>query len=153
MYAYIYWIILISSVIPTPIVVSDHYADHHMGTAIKVLRSLMHNTVFTSISIRTKINILEICWVSKETLMHNSNTIISHCICHSIVKIIYTGEGKEGISENSSRTEELRCTTLCTTTMHTEMYVCIYVFYCLLLWTFNAYLYELWHLCLLTYEL
>ena len=57
-------------------VVSDHYADHHMGTAIKVLRSLMHNTVFTFISIHTKINILKICWISKETLMHNSDTLV-----------------------------------------------------------------------------
>ena len=40
-------------------VVSDHYA----GTAIIVLRSLMHNTVFTSISIHAKINILKICWI------------------------------------------------------------------------------------------
>ena len=57
-------------------VVSDHYGNHHMGTAIKVLRSLMHNTVFTSISIHTKINILKICWISKETLMHNSDTLM-----------------------------------------------------------------------------
>ena len=47
-----YWIILISTLIPTPNVPTykfkyqsmfDHYADHHMGTAVKVLlRSLMH---------------------------------------------------------------------------------------------------------------
>ena len=81
-----------------------------------------------------KIDILEICCVSKETLMHNSNTIISHCICHSIVKILYIG--KESIGIVRTGTEELRCTTLCTTTMHIEMYVCMYVF-------FIACLYEL----------
>ena len=61
-------------------VVSDHYADHHMGTAIKVLRSLMHNTVVYIYLHSYKINILiydtKICWISKETLMHNSDTLM-----------------------------------------------------------------------------
>ena len=48
-----YWIILISTFIPSPNVpiykficqgMFDHYADHHMGTAVKALRSLMHNS-------------------------------------------------------------------------------------------------------------
>ena len=61
-------------------VVSDHYADHHMGTAIKVVRSLMHNTVVYIYVHSYKINILIcnsiICWISKETLMHNSDTLM-----------------------------------------------------------------------------
>ena len=56
-----YWIILISTLISTPNVpiykfqfqrILDHYEDYHlpdhygnMGTAVKVLRSLMHNVV------------------------------------------------------------------------------------------------------------
>ena len=36
----------------------DHYADHHMGTAVKVLRALMHNS--------------KMCRISEEALMHNS---------------------------------------------------------------------------------
>ena len=63
------WIILIliSTLISTPNVpickfkyqfMFDHYADHHMGTAVKVLRSLMHNT-FVYIYLQSyKINIL-----------------------------------------------------------------------------------------------
>ena len=61
-------------------VVSDHDADYHMGTAIKVLRSLMHNTVVYIYLHSYKINILicdtKICWISKETLMHNSDTLM-----------------------------------------------------------------------------
>ena len=61
-------------------VVSDHYADHHMGTAIKVLRSLMHSTVVYIYLHSYKINILicdtKICWISKETLMDNSDTLM-----------------------------------------------------------------------------
>ena len=61
----------------------DHCADHHMLKSYVVI--LIHNTCIP-------IHILEICWVSKERLIHNSNTIISHCTCHSIVKIIYIGK-------------------------------------------------------------
>ena len=84
-----------------------------------------------------KINIIcnsKICWISKETLMHNSDTIISHCICHSIVKLLYIlGRGKEKLYTEEPGTEELRCTSLCTTPMHIELYVCI-----LLLVTINC---------------
>ena len=63
-------------------VVSDHYADHHMGTAIKVLRSHMHNTVVDIYLHSCKINILIcnsiICWISKEMLMHNSDAIMQN---------------------------------------------------------------------------
>ena len=52
----------------------DHYADHQMGTAVKVIKSLMHNTVVYIYLHSYKINIL-ICnsktySVSKETIMH-----------------------------------------------------------------------------------
>ena len=107
-------------------VVSDHHAK--IIQLSKVI--LMHNTVSPFIQ---KINILEICWVSKEILIHNSNTIISHYICHSIVKILYIEKIVLVLVLNRTGTEELRCTTLCTTTMHIEMYVCMYVLYCLLL--------------------
>ena len=48
-----YWIILILTLIPTPTVpiykfeyesMFDHYANHHIGTAVKVLWSLVHNS-------------------------------------------------------------------------------------------------------------
>ena len=70
-YTYTYWIILISTLIPTPNVpvfnfnikvVSDHHAK--IIQLSKVI--LMHNTC---VPIHTKINILEICWVSKETFV------------------------------------------------------------------------------------
>ena len=62
--------------------------------------------------------------------MDNSNTIISHCICHSIVKILYIVNGKRGSIREKLGTEELRCTTLCATTMHIELYVCMYFIAC-----------------------
>ena len=46
-------------------VVSDHHAK--IIELSKVI--LMHNTCIP-------IHILEICWVSKETLIHNSNTLM-----------------------------------------------------------------------------
>ena len=56
------------------------YADHHISTTVKVLRSLMHNTVVYIYLHPYKINILIcnsiMCWISKETLMHNSDTIM-----------------------------------------------------------------------------
>ena len=117
-------------------VVSDHYADHnlfdncadhHMLKSYVVI--LIHNTVvyiyLHSYKLIFLFVILEICWVSKETLMHNSNTIISHCICHSIVKILYIGKGKMGIEQNWNWK----------TKMHNTMYyhyahwnVCMYLF-------------------------
>ena len=75
-----------------------------MGTAIKVLRSLIHNTVVYIYLHSYKINILicdtKICWISKETLMHNSDTLHVKYICHSIVKLLYIweGENRNGIS-------------------------------------------------------
>ena len=84
-----YLIILISTLISTQNVpickfkyqsMFDYYADHQMGTAVKVLRSLMHNTVVYIYLHSYKINILicnsKTCWMSKETLMHNSDTIM-----------------------------------------------------------------------------
>ena len=139
-----YWIILILTIIPTlnvPIsinlnikIVSDHYADHslfdhcadhHMSKSYVVM--LMHNTVFLFV-------ILKYAGYQKKHSMHNSDTIISHCICHSVVKLLYIWEEKReiGIEKNL----ELKSTSLCTTTMHIELCVC---FYCLLLWTVNAY--------------
>ena len=50
---------------------------------------------------------------------------ISHCNCHSIVKLLYIGKGKRGI-RGELETAELRCTSLCTTTMHIELYVCMF---------------------------
>ena len=77
----------------------DHCAVHHMSKSYVVI--LMHNTVVYIYLHSYKINILicdiKICWVSKETLMHNSGTIISHCICHSIVKLLYIWEVKREI--------------------------------------------------------
>ena len=64
-------------------------ADYHLSdssckyyTAIKVIIIviLMHNSK-----------------ISKETLMHNSRYPYVKCICHSIVKLLYTGKGKRGI--------------------------------------------------------
>ena len=55
----------------------DHCADHHMLKSYVVI--LIHNTVvyiyLHSYKLIFLFVILEICWVSKETLMHNSNTI------------------------------------------------------------------------------
>ena len=81
--------------------------------------------LFTCIPIHTKINILEICWVSKETLMHNSNAIISHCICHSIVKILYIGKGKEGLRQNWNWRTKMNSTMYY---HHAHWTVCMYVF-------------------------
>ena len=52
---------------------------------------------------------------------------INHCICYSIFKILYIGKGKIGMRYELG-TEELRCTSLCTTTMHIELFACMYVF-------------------------
>ena len=92
----------------------------------------MHNTVVYIYLHLFKINILicdsKICWISKETLMHNVDAIIIHCICHSIVKLLYLWEGKREICSilEGLGTKELRCTSLCTTTMYIELYGCMY---------------------------
>ena len=104
----------------------DHCADHHMLKSYVVI--FMHKTVVYIYLHSYRNYYSKVCWVSKETLMHSSNTIISHCICHSIVKILYIGNGKRGIIIEELGTEELRCTTLCTTTIHIELYVCILLF-------------------------
>ena len=76
----------------------DHCADYHMSKSYVVI--LMHNTVVYIYLHSYKINILicnsKICWISKEIFMHNSDTIISHCICHSTVKLLYIGKRKKG---------------------------------------------------------
>ena len=56
----------------------DHCADHHMSKSYVVI--LMHKTVVYIYLHSYKINILicdsKICWILKETLMHNSDTIM-----------------------------------------------------------------------------
>ena len=52
---------------------------------------------------------------------------IWYCICHSIVKLLYIGKGKTG--KKKLGTEELRCTSLCTTTIYIELYVCFIACY------------------------
>ena len=130
-----YWILLILTLIPTPNIpiykfkhqsMFDNYADLHIGTAVKVLRSFMHNS--------------KVCRISKEALMHNFKYagyqkrphVKFHCICHSIVKLLYTGKGKKRTWDWRTR-----CALLYTTTINIELYVCI--FYCLFLWPVNAY--------------
>ena len=140
----------------------SHCADHHMSYVV----ILMHNTVVYIYVHSYKINILicnsKICWISKETLMHNSDTIISHCICHSIVKLLYIWEGKKEICS-------IRRTWNWRTQMHITMYyhyahwtVCMYFIACyyelLMLiymnfnidicciceWTLNKYMCNIW---------
>ena len=53
----------------------DHCADHHMLKSYVVI--LMHNTVVYIYLHSYKIYYSKICWVSKETLMHNSYIIMS----------------------------------------------------------------------------
>ena len=98
-----YWIVLILTLISTlnvPICkikyqnMFDHFANHHLYdqlcglpsawswckyyTAVKVI--LMHNTVVYMYLHSYKINILicnsKIYWISKETIMHNSETFM-----------------------------------------------------------------------------
>ena len=150
--AYTYWIILHLTLIPNwnvPISINLNIKIWSLCKSTASVWSIVQITIwltikqilysflklsscitqlFTCISIHTKINILKICWISKETLMHNSNTIISHCICHSIVKILYIGNGKRGIIQR--RTCNWR------TKMHNTMYyhyahwtVCMFVYF------------------------
>ena len=98
----------------------DHCADHHlpdhygnMGTAVKVLRSLMHNVVIS-------IHVILKC---TEYQINPHVKCIGHCICQSIVKLLYIEKGKREVGKLG--TEELRCTSLCTTTKHIELYVCM----------------------------
>ena len=70
----------------------DHCADHHMSKSYVVI--LMHNTVFTSISIHTKSIFLFVILKYTEYQRNPHAKCISHCICHSIVKLLYIGKGK-----------------------------------------------------------
>ena len=44
----------------------------------------------------------------------------SHYLCHSIVKLLY-------IVKEKKEKEKLECTSLCTTTIHIELYVCMFL--------------------------
>ena len=71
--------------------------------------TLMHDTVVYRYLHSYKINILILYWISKETILHNSENpyvkCIRHCICHSI-KILYIGNEKRVLGEEPG-TEEL----------------------------------------------
>ena len=74
-----------------------HLTDHHAKIIQLSKVILMHNTVFISISIHTKINILKICWISKETLMHNSDTLMWNTSVTPLLNYYIFGKGKREI--------------------------------------------------------
>ena len=117
-----YWIILISTLISNvPICkfkyqsMSDHYAAHYLFDHYTDYHLSDHHANIIQLSKLSSCIILNILNIKRN--LHVK--CISHCICYSIVKILYIGKGKEVLGE------ELRCSPLCTTTMHIELYVCI----------------------------
>ena len=121
-----YWIILILTLILTPNVpickfryqiMFHHYADHHLSDHYAAVKVIMELSSCIILNMKRDPHV----------------KYISHYICHSIVKLLYNGKGKKRKNWKLG-TEELRCTSLCTTTMHIELYVCIF----LLLVTMNC---------------
>ena len=145
-----YWIILISTLISTPNV---PYVNLNikvwslcksppcliiMQTTIcliimQILYSCQSYNVVISIHTKIIFSFLILKYVEYQRDPHVK--CISHCICHSFIKLLYIS--KWILVRRELGTEELGCTSLCTTTMHIELYVCM--IYCLLLWTVNAY--------------
>ena len=105
------------------------------GYSCQVLKSLIHNTVMYMYLHSYKINILicnsKIYWISKETIIHNSETVMLNTQVIASVTLLskcyILGREKRGIENTRTWNWRTRCTALCT--LHIELYVCFIACY------------------------